>query len=106
MTQALAIKPDQPLTTADSLAEAGRAANAAAARHTFDDYRSRKAANTLRRQDAGLALFARYLGDVASPSATWPTIPKPGGASPGASWRASSNGSFTRATAWGASTSG
>jgi hypothetical protein len=64
MTQALTIKPDPTLTTADSLSEAGRAANAAAARHTFDDYRSRKAANTLRRQDAGLALFARYLADV------------------------------------------
>lgn len=40
---------------------ADQAANRAAARHVFDDYRQRKAANTLRRQDAGLLLFAEYL---------------------------------------------
>lgn len=35
-----------------------------AARHTLAGYRSRKAANTLRRQDADLALFARFLGET------------------------------------------
>jgi integrase len=43
---------------------AGQAANQAAARRAFDDYRSRRADNTLRRQDADLALFAEYLADV------------------------------------------
>jgi integrase len=43
---------------------AGQAANTVAARRAFDDYRSRKAAETIRRQDADLALFAVYLEDV------------------------------------------
>ena len=47
----------------------GRAANEAAARSAFADYRSRKAANTLRRQDADLALFARYLAEIGDGSA-------------------------------------
>ena len=46
------------------LARIGQAANQVAAQHTFIDYRSRKAPNTLRRQDAGLALFANYLAEV------------------------------------------
>lgn len=50
-----------PESTLASLAIIGQAANAAAARHTFSNYRARIAANTLRRQDADLALFARYL---------------------------------------------
>lgn len=44
------------------LQQAGAAANAAAARHAFDDYRQRKSANTLRAHDTDLALFADYLG--------------------------------------------
>lgn len=64
---------DQTLTTTtapgelqagDLLAQAGQAANRAAARHTFSEYRERKAENTRRRQDADLALFAAYLADV------------------------------------------
>lgn len=43
---------------------AGQAANQVAARRAFDDYRSRKAEETIRRQDADLALFAVYLEDV------------------------------------------
>lgn len=43
---------------------AGQAANQVAARRAFDDYRVRKAAETIRRQDADLALFAVYLEDV------------------------------------------
>jgi integrase len=46
------------------LALAGQAANTVAARRAFDDYRSRKANHTLRRQDADLALFTEYLGQV------------------------------------------
>lgn len=47
-----------------ALALAGQAADEAAARHLFADYRSRKAAQTLRRQDADLALFVSYLTEV------------------------------------------
>lgn len=44
--------------------EVGQAANEAAARSAFADYRSRRAPNTLKRQDTGLALFADYLAQV------------------------------------------
>ena len=44
-----------------ALALAGRVANQYAARDLFSDYRSRKAANTRRQQDGGLALFAEFL---------------------------------------------
>lgn len=43
------------------LSEAGQAANQAAARHRFADYRSRRSEQTLRRQDADLSLFAEFL---------------------------------------------
>jgi len=43
------------------LAILGRKANKAAAMGIFTDYRSRKSTNTLRRQDAGLNLFADFL---------------------------------------------
>jgi integrase len=55
---------------------AGQAADKAAASGEFADYRERKAANTLRAQDADLALFARFLelagaggGDLLEPEA-------------------------------------
>lgn len=44
------ISADQEGTVAASLTQAGDAANEAAARSAFADYRSRKADNTLRRQ--------------------------------------------------------
>jgi integrase len=43
----------------------GKAANEAAARGVFADYRSRTAANTVKRQDADLATFAEYLAQAA-----------------------------------------
>jgi hypothetical protein len=46
------------------MGHAGQAANQVAARSVFADYRSRKADNTLRQQDAGLKLFAAYLHSV------------------------------------------
>lgn len=72
----------QALTPTDRqaviLAKAGQAANEAAQRHVFDDYRQRKAANTLRRQDADLALFVKFLegvgvkaGDLAQNPEAW-----------------------------------
>lgn len=42
------------------LAQAGQVANQIASKHVFQDYRERKAKNTLRRQDADLALFAKF----------------------------------------------
>jgi integrase len=47
-----------------ALADAGRAANQAAAAALFADYRARKAANTLARQDDGLNLCARFLAEL------------------------------------------
>lgn len=43
------------------LAAAGPAADRAAAQHVFADYRRRRAEETIRRQDADLALFASFL---------------------------------------------
>ena len=54
-TQLVVIQPD-------ALALAGEIAKRAAAENVFGDYRQRRAAQTLRRQDADLALFARFLG--------------------------------------------
>lgn len=45
----------------------GQIANEVAARSAFADYRSRKAQNTLTRQDGDLALFAEYLAEVGVP---------------------------------------
>lgn len=51
-------------TTSTQLEEIGQIANQVAARHIFRDYRDRRAENTLRRQDAALALFADFLAQV------------------------------------------
>ena len=75
MTGDLVTSPERRLTLL------GQAANAAAARGAFDDYRSRRADNTLRRQAADLALFAEYLaavdieaGELATDPAAWAGI--------------------------------
>ena len=72
---------DNQLTTLDSqspLALAGQAANKAAARNIFTDYKMLKAKNTIRRQSADLALFAEFLrtaglepGDLENEPAAW-----------------------------------
>ncbi len=54
--------------TPSALAAAGQAANDAATRHVFDDYRARRAAHTLRRQAADLALFRDFLASVGLPT--------------------------------------
>ena len=46
------------------LAQAGQAANESAARHRFADYRMRRAEQTVRRQQADLALFAGFLDSL------------------------------------------
>ena len=63
MDELTTVTAGAPATTL--LAQAGQAANRAATRHLFAEYRQRKAANTIRRQDTDLALFAQYLLDVA-----------------------------------------
>lgn len=45
----------------EALVVAGHIANVAAARRVFENYRSRKSAETLRRQDGDLELFAKFL---------------------------------------------
>src|SRR5512139_3737350 len=65
-----------PLPENSPIVLAGQAANKAAARHTFTDYRSRKAANTVRRQDADLALFADYLTSAGLPVGDFATDPR------------------------------
>lgn len=49
------------LDTATKMGAAGQAANQAAAKHTFADYISRKAKNTVKAQGFDLAVFADYL---------------------------------------------
>ena len=78
MSKAIATRQEAELARADAL---GQAANRAAARHAFDDYMSRRAANTVRRQAADLARFADFLatvgmdaGDLQNDPAAWRTI--------------------------------
>jgi len=56
-------QPWQPLLPGE-LAQAAQAANEAAARHRFTDYRMRRAEQTLRRQQADLALFSEFLAEL------------------------------------------
>jgi integrase len=69
--QDLTPKPWQPLLPNEfdplPMARAGQAANQAAARHRMADYRSRRAEETLRRQNADLNLFATFLREVGAP---------------------------------------
>lgn len=78
MLRELAIKQDQSLAEVNNLADLGQIANGIAADNAFTDYRERKAANTIRRQNADLAKFAEYLqskgvevGDLANDAAAW-----------------------------------
>jgi integrase len=66
------------ISPSEQLAQAGLIANAIASQAVFTDYRSRKAANTLTRQDGDLALFATFLrsmnltpGELATDPAAW-----------------------------------
>jgi integrase len=63
MNTDLIVTNETDLTSAHQ-ARIGQAANEVASQHVFSDYRSRKAPNTLRRQSAGLSLFADYLAEV------------------------------------------
>jgi len=57
-------KKDNQLTLPTILETAGTAASLAAAKYRFEDYRSRLSAQTVRRQNADLVLFADFLYDV------------------------------------------
>ncbi len=66
------------ITIPEPLRQLGQAANQAAAAHRFSDYRSRKADQTLRRQDADLRLLGEFLeiagvrhGDLAQDPQAW-----------------------------------
>jgi integrase len=68
MRNTSALTPTTPRALSTDVHTIGQAANHVASRHTFENYRSKKADNTLRRQDADLALFAHYLGAVGAPA--------------------------------------
>ena len=59
-------KPSQPvmIPPLHSLVRAGQAANQAAARVAFDEYRANRPAHTLRAQQTDLANFSRFLHEV------------------------------------------
>jgi integrase len=60
------------IETTERMQAAGQAANQAAAKHTFADYISRKASNTIKAQAFDLAAFADYLAIAGvSASADW-----------------------------------
>jgi integrase len=64
-----------PLPENSPLTIAGQTANTEAARSSFIEYRSRKAINTVRRQDADLALFTEYLQSAGIPAADFANDP-------------------------------
>jgi len=68
------------------LADVGERANEAAAGSAFADYRARKAPSTLRRQDAGLALFSDYLVQAAGSAPTGAALASIGEAWRGVTW--------------------
>ena len=55
---------NKQLTLPGALEQAGAAANRAAARHRFSDYKMRRADETLRRQKADLELFGQFLEEL------------------------------------------
>jgi len=54
-------RKDAEVDSSPDMAAAGQAANRVAAKRTFKEYKDRKAANTLKRQQADLRLFADFL---------------------------------------------
>jgi integrase len=71
----------QPLLPGELAQMIGDRANQAAARSRFSDYRSRRAEQTLRRQDADLLLFREFLeaagvrtGDLSNDAAAWRVV--------------------------------
>lgn len=78
MTTTLVLTPENDLEISDRLSAAGQVANQFATQSVFENYRNRKARNTLDRQAHDLACFATYLagagvraGDLAQDAAAW-----------------------------------
>jgi integrase len=78
MTELMTIEQGRELVTAELMHQAGQAANEAAAAGVFEDYTSRKAANTLDRQANDLRCFTDFLtsaripaGELASDPEAW-----------------------------------
>ena len=78
MFRELALQQENALTDPLDLATLGEIADHFASQAAFEDYRSRKAKNTLRRQDAELALFKTFLltrgvevGDLVNDPQAW-----------------------------------
>ena len=84
---------DTRTSAQSALDELGQAANHAAAQHVFDEYRSRRAQNSLRAQDADLDLFASYLYEMGVRLSSHP------GKSPGA-WQGITWGLITGFVHW------
>src|SRR5512145_452014 len=70
--------PKTEISSPGDLLKAGLVANEIAAKNAFADYRSRKAINTIVRQDGDLALFAEFLrsmnltpGELATQPKAW-----------------------------------
>jgi integrase len=81
-----------PLPRDSAIVIAGQAANQAAARATFADYRERRSANTVRSQDADLALFEDFLQLAGAPVMDLSTNP--------AAWRGITWGLVEAFTKW------
>lgn len=78
MLRGLAIKSEDGLTDTVGLVDLGQAANHFVSQSAFQDYQSRRADNTIRRQSADLALFAEFIrstgaavGDLATDPGAW-----------------------------------
>ena len=78
--------PDHPISEPFSMGAAGHAADHAARAYLFAEECGRRSANTIRRHNADLAVFARYLLAVGLPpvprtptaSSSWRRPPIPG----------------------------
>src|SRR5919106_624347 len=62
-------QPEELAQLNDIMHQAGQAANAAAARGTFEEHTARKADHTIRRKIADLALFETFLQSAGVPAA-------------------------------------
>ena len=86
----------QPLLPGDLASLVGDRANKAAAASRFAHYRTRRAEQTLRRQDSDLMLFREFLAVMGLRTGDLSTNPQPGVRSPGGWLKHSPNGSSHR----------
>ena len=81
-----------PHNPGELLTLAGMAANRAAGAAVFADYQSRKAANTIKRQTADLALFGQFLANSGAPAGDLANTPE--------AWRGITWGLVAAFAAW------